>query len=65
MAFFKFKKPKDIEIKLKSYLHHIDYDQNPLEKIKKFNSRKKTVYNLKVDKRVKKFDSQNDLKNLI
>ena len=58
------KNPKDIETKLKSYLHHIDYDQNPLgeNKIANLIQEKKTVYNLKVDQRVNKFESQNDLK---
>ena len=34
------KKPEEIEKKLKSYLHHCDYDRNPLgvEKIKKIDA---------------------------
>ena len=58
------KNPKDIETKLKSYLHHIDYDLNPLgeEKIAEFIKDKKTVYNLKVDQRSNKFSTQNELK---
>jgi len=60
------KNPKDIETKLKSYLHHIDYDQNPLgeNKIANLIQEKRTVYNLKADQRVSKFDSQNDLKKI-
>ena len=57
------KKPKDIELKLKSYLHHIEYDENPLgvEKIKKIIDQKKPIYDLKVDQRKNKFDSKNQL----
>ena len=57
------KKPKDIELKLKSYLHHIEYDENPLgiEKIKKIISEKKPIYDLKVDQRKNKFNAKNKL----
>jgi len=57
------KTPEAVEKKLKSYLHHIDYDINPLgiEKIKKIMDEKKTIYNLKVDQRKNKFGEQNKL----
>ncbi len=57
------KRPKEIEKKLKSYLHHIDYDQNPLgvEKIKEIVDKKKAIYDLKVDKKEEKFEAKNQL----
>ncbi len=57
------KKPKEIEKKLKSYLHHIDYDINPLgiEKIEKIINEKKTIYDLKVDQKENKFEAKNEL----
>ena len=57
------KKPKEIEKKLKSYLHHCDYDRNPLgvEKIKKIVDEKKPIYDLKVDQRKNKFEAENQL----
>ena len=57
------KTPEAVEKKLKSYLHHIDYDLNPIgiEKIKKIMEEKKTIYNLKVDQRKNKFEEQNKL----
>ncbi len=60
------KSPKDIEKKLKSYLHHTEYELNPLgsEKISKLMEQKKTVYNLKVDSRSNKFSQGNTLEKL-
>jgi len=57
------KNPEDIEKKLKSYLHHREYDDNPVgvENIKQMISNKRTIYNLKADKRSNKFDGGNDL----
>jgi len=57
------KTPKNIEKKLKSYLHHIDFDRNPLsvKKITEIIKNKKTIYNLKVDQKENKFDAKNDL----
>ena len=57
------KKPEEIEKKLKSYLHHCDYDRNPLgvEKIKKIVDEKKPIYDLKVDQRKNKFEAENQL----
>ena len=57
------KNPKDIEKKLKSYLHHIDYDKNPLgiEKIKNIINEKKAIYDLRADQRKNKFEAKNQL----
>ena len=60
------KSPKDIEKKLRSYLHHTEYELNPLnpEKISELIKQKKTVYNLKVDSRFDKFNDGNTLQML-
>ena len=60
------KKPKDIEKKLKSYLHHIDYDINPVgEKgIQEMSNNKKTIYNIKADQKENKFDGTNKLNKI-
>ena len=57
------KNSKDIEKKLKSYLHHIDYDLNPVgEKgIQEMINNKKTIYNIKADQKENKFDGTNKL----
>ena len=60
------KKPKDIELKLKSYLHHTEYELNPLgeKKIEDLINKHKSVYDLKADTRSNKFNTSNDLKKL-
>ena len=60
------KSPENIEKKLKSYLHHTEYELNPLgsEKISKLIKQKKTVYNLKVDSKSNKFNKGNILEKL-
>jgi beta-1,4-mannosyl-glycoprotein beta-1,4-N-acetylglucosaminyltransferase len=57
------KSPEDIEKKLKSYLHHREYDVNPVgvENIRKMIDNKKTIYDLKADMRSNKFDGNNEL----
>ena len=52
-----------IEKKLKSYLHHREYDINPLsiEKISQMMKEKKTVYDLKADMRSSKFGKGQNL----
>ena len=57
------KDPKGIEKKLKSYLHHIDYDLNPVgeKKIGEMIDNKKTIYNIKKDQKVNQFDDGNKL----
>ena len=57
------KTSEGIEKKLKSYLHHIDYDNNPIgnNRIKEMINNKKPIYNLKADQRENKFDGQGKL----
>ena len=57
------KSPKDIEKKLKSYLHHIDYDLSPIGKknIEEMINNKKAIYNIKADQKRNKFDGANQL----
>ena len=54
--FSNIKTASEIEYKLKSYLHHREFDANPLTKseIEKIMNNKKAIYNLKVDKRSNK-----------
>jgi beta-1,4-mannosyl-glycoprotein beta-1,4-N-acetylglucosaminyltransferase len=60
------KSAKDIEKKLKSYLHHIDYDLNPIgeKKIEEMINDKKTIYNIKADQKENKFDGVNKLNKI-
>ena len=60
------KTPEEIEKKLKSYLHHREYELNPIgvDKIKKLIEQKITVYNLKTDKRLNQFNSGNKLNKI-
>ena len=57
------KTAKNIEKKLTSYLHHREYDLEPIgEKgIQKMITSKKPVYNLKVDSKKNKFDGGEEL----
>jgi len=57
------KNAKDIEKKLKSYLHHREFDIESIniEKIDKMIKEKKTIYNLKVDMRSSKFNEGQNL----
>ena len=50
--FSNIKTPKEIEHKLRSYLHHREFDQQPLsvEEIDKIIKNKQAIYDLKVDK---------------
>ena len=63
MAFSNIKTPKEIEFKLKSYLHHREFDENPLsvDQIDKIIKNKLAIYNLKVDKTVNKIGNGNKL----
>ena len=56
----------DIEKKLKSYLHHREYDLNPLgiKNIQDMISNKKVIYDLNVDSRFDKFSGRNQLKKI-
>ena len=60
------KSAKDIEKKLKSYLHHIDYDLNPIgeKKIDEMIKNKRTIYNIKADQKENKFDGANILNKI-
>ena len=60
------KTPEEIEKKLKSYLHHREYDLNPIgiDKIKKLVEEKRTIYNLKIDQRLNQFKSGNKLNKI-
>ena len=60
------KNASDIEKKLKSYLHHREYDLNPVgvKNIKEMIINKKTIYNLKVDSKLNKFDDGNKLEKI-
>ena len=60
------KTPEAIEKKLKAYLHHREYDIDPLgvEKIEQMIKNKKTIYDLKVDMRIPKFKGSHILKTV-
>ena len=51
------KTAKEIEHKLRSYLHHQEFDQNPLsvEQIENIIKNRRAIYNLEVDQRQNKF----------
>ena len=57
--FTNIKKPEEIDHKMRNYLHHLEYEESglSLENIKKIISEKKVIYDHKVDKRGKKWNS--------
>ncbi len=61
--FTNIKSPEELEYKMKSYLHHREFDLNPLnlDDIKKIMENKKAIYDLSADKRVKKIGLGNKL----
>ena len=61
--FSNIKTPKEIELKLISYLHHREFDENPLsvDQIDKIIKNKLAIYDLKVDKTVNKIGNGNKL----
>jgi len=61
--FTNIKTPIEIEHKLRSYLHHREFDVNPLtvNQIDEIIKNKKAIYNLNVDKSVNKFESGDKL----
>ena len=61
--FTNIKTAAEIEYKLKSYLHHAEFDVNPIskEEIEQVMKNKKAIYDLKVDKRGKKFGNGKQL----
>ena len=58
------KTPKEIELKLQSYLHHREFDVNPLSvnQIDEIIKNKQAIYDLKVDKTDNKIGNGNFLK---
>lgn len=54
--FSNIKTAAEIEYKLKSYLHHREFDENPMSKdeISKIINNKQAIYDLKVDKKINK-----------
>ena len=63
--FSNIKTAAEIEHKLKSYLHHREFDENPMSKdeINKIIENKQAIYDLKVDKRVNKIGEGSKLEN--
>ena len=63
--FSNIKTPREIEHKLKSYLHHREFDQEPLslDQIDSIIKNKQAIYDLKVDKTVNKVGSGSKLGN--
>ena len=63
--FSNIKSPKEIEHKLKSYLHHREFDEEPLtlDQIDNIIKSKQAIYDLKVDKTVNKVGTGNKLVN--
>ena len=61
--FTNIKNAEEIKYKLKSYLHHREFDVNPLtvDQIDKIINNKKAIYNLNVDKSVSKIGNGDDL----
>ena len=64
--FTNMKSPSEIEHKLKSYLHHREFDENPLStaKIKQIMDNKRAIYNLRVDQQKNKFGNGDKLQKL-
>ena len=64
--FSNIKNAKQIEHKLKSYLHHREFDLKPLttKKIEKIIDDKKAIYDLKVDKRTSKIGKGSQLEKI-
>ena len=61
--FSNIKSAEEIELKLKSYLHHREFDLEPLdtEGIKKIMENRQAIYDLRVDKTVNKIGSGDKL----
>ena len=61
--FTNLKTASEIEHKLKSYLHHWEFDENPLttDQIEKIIKNKQAIYDLSLDKRLNKIGSGNKL----
>ena len=63
--FSNIKNAEEIRRKLKSYLHHREFDINPLgtEEIRNIIEKKQAIYDLNVDKRIGKFGNGSKLEN--
>ena len=63
--FSNIKTAKEIENKLKSYLHHREFDVNPMttKEIENIIDNKQAIYDLKVDKKVNKIGDGSKLEN--
>ena len=63
--FSNIKTPAEIEYKLKSYLHHREFDINPIsvKEIENIINNKQAIYDLKVDKRVNKIGNGSKLED--
>ena len=61
--FSNMKTAKDIEKKMSTYLHHREYDLNPIgtKKIAEIMRNKKAIYNLRADMKADKFDNTQNL----
>jgi beta-1,4-mannosyl-glycoprotein beta-1,4-N-acetylglucosaminyltransferase len=61
--FSNIKSAEEIEYKLRSYLHHREFDVNPLktEEIKNIINKRQAIYDLNVDKRVNKIGNGSKL----
>ena len=61
------KKPKDVEKKLKSIRHHIEYDLNPLgvDKIDQKIKNRELIYNYNTDQRTKNKFENNEKLNIL
>ena len=62
--FSNMKTPKEIEKKMRTYLHHREYDLKPLgtKKIEEIIKSKKSIYNLRADMKNEKIDGTQNLK---
>ena len=63
--FTNIKSPKDIKNKLSSYLHHIEYDEKPLDinEIENIIYKKTAIYDLNLDKKLNKLGEGNKLES--
>ena len=63
--FSNIKSAKEIELKLRSYLHHREFDVNPMriDEIENIVKNKQAIYDLKVDKRLNKIGNGSKLEN--
>ena len=63
--FSNIKTASEIEHKLKSYLHHREFDENPMteKEISEIINNKQAIYDLKVDKKINKIGNGSQLEN--